>query len=189
MSSKYLTDINKPHLGGNGLNADKNTWSPSSWKYVIEKYHIKNITDLGSGRGFISKWLADLGLNVTAVDGLEDNVKNAVISTIQHDLTEKAFVKNTDLVICLEVVEHIDEKYLDYLLDSMCQGKYLFMTHAVPGQKGYHHVNCQNSDYWINHLSKKSYTLLEEDSVIIRNLADRDKARHISRNGMLFSKN
>jgi hypothetical protein len=38
-------------------------------------------------------------------------------------------------------------------------------------------------------LSKKNYILLEEDSAIIRDLADKDKARHISRNGMLFSKN
>ena len=70
----------------------------------------------------------------------------------------------------------------------MCQGKYLFMTHAIPGQPGHHHVNCQDSSYWIDQLAKKKYKLLNEDSYTIRELADRDKARHISRNGMLFVK-
>jgi len=188
MSSKFITDETKPHLGGNTISKDKNTWSPASWNYVVEKYEIKKIIDLGSGEGYTSQWFIDKGFSVTAVEGLEQNVKNAVVPTILHDLTTGPFLQNTDLVVCIEVVEHIEEKYLEFLLESMCQGKFLFMTHAIPGQPGYHHVNCQESQYWIDHLQRKNFSLLEEDSYTIRELADRDKARHISRNGMLFQK-
>lgn len=186
MSTKFVIDEKNPHLGGNTLSRDKNTWSPLAWTYVIEKYNIKHLTDLGSGEGYTSQWFTEQGITVTAVEGLEANVKNAVIPTVLHDLTVAPFLKETDLVICIEVVEHIEESFIDNLLTSMCQGKYLLMTHAVPGQPGYHHVNCQDSEYWITHLQNRNFLLLEEDSKEIQKLADRDKARHISRNGMLF---
>jgi hypothetical protein len=71
---------------------------------------------------------------------------------------------------------------------NLFQGKYLLMTHAVPGQKGWHHVNCQPSDYWINHLKNRNYFLLEEDTRTIQSLARQDGGKHIFRNGMLFEK-
>jgi SAM-dependent methyltransferase len=188
MSSKFIIDENKPHLGGNTIRPDKNTWSPSSWTYLIEKFDIKKMTDLGSGQGHTSQWFKEKGVEVTAVEGLEFNVKNSVVPAILHDLTVAPFEQDTDLVLCVEVVEHIEEIYLEFLLTSLCQGKILFMTHAVPGQPGYHHVNCRDSEYWIDHISRKGYNLLEKESQEIRKLADTDKARHLSRNGMIFLK-
>ena len=63
------------------------------------------------------------------------------------------------------------------------------MTHAVPGQKGHHHVNCQPTPYWVNHLTARNYTLLNEDSEIIKSLSANDNAFHITRTGMLFKRN
>jgi len=188
MSGKFIVDENKPHLGGNTIRPDKNTWSPSSWSYLLQNFNIKKMTDLGSGQGHTSQWFMERGIDVTAVEGLEFNVNNSVIPSILHDLTIKPFEQETDLVLCVEVVEHIEEKYLDFLLTSLCQGNIIFMTHAVPGQLGHHHVNCQESKYWIDHISNRGYKLLEKESEDIRLLADRDKARHLSRNAMIFVK-
>jgi hypothetical protein len=186
--SKFIIDENNPHLGGNTIRPDKNTWSPASWTYLLENFDIKKMTDLGSGQGHTSQWFKERSIDVTAVEGLEFNVKNSVVPAILHDLTKKSFEQPTDLVLCVEVVEHIEEEYLEFLLTSLCQGNILFMTHAVPGQPGYHHVNCQDSKYWIDHISKKGYTLLEKESQEIRLLAAGDKARHLERNGMIFKK-
>jgi hypothetical protein len=60
------------------------------------------------------------------------------------------------------------------------------MTHAVPGQKGWHHVNCQPSEYWIDHLARRGYELLIDDTNIVQDLAKKDGGKHISRNGMVF---
>ena len=60
------------------------------------------------------------------------------------------------------------------------------MTHAVPGQDGWHHVNCQNSEYWINHLKNRGFELLQDDSNRIQQLAKQDGAAHIARNGLVF---
>jgi 2-polyprenyl-3-methyl-5-hydroxy-6-metoxy-1,4-benzoquinol methylase len=145
--------------------------------------------DVGSGAGHAANWFSQQGLAVTAVEGLEENVKNSKYPASLHDLTAGAFFKEVDLVNCIEVVEHIEEQFLDNLLTTLCQGNYIFMTHAVPGQKGWHHVNCQNSEYWISHLEKKNFSLLVEDSKIVQELAGKDAAIHIARNGMIFKKN
>ena len=184
--NKYVIDQDAPHLGGNLLFGDANTWAPSAWNYILEQFNIKSMTDLGSGLGHAANWFSDKNISVTAVDGLSYNVENSIYPTQLHDLTTGPFLKTVELVYCVEVVEHIEEKYLDNLLTSLTQGQYLFITHAVPGQDGYHHVNCQDSEYWINHLANRDFILLDEESIEIRKLANQDNALHLSRNGMLF---
>jgi hypothetical protein len=186
--SKYVVDENKPHLGGNFAGGDPATWCPSAWDYIISNFAIKSVLDVGSGRGYAAKWFSEKGLDSQAIEGLEDNVVSAVHPTILHDLTKGSFITNVDFVNCIEVVEHIEEAYLDNLLTTLCQGRYLLMTHAVPGQKGWHHVNCQPTEYWVNHLKKRGFELLAEDSSVIQGLAAKDGGKHIARNGLLFVK-
>lgn len=182
----YVIDKKNPHLGGNLVNGDPATFCPGSWDYIIKKYQIRSVLDVGSGRGHAAKWFSDQNLDVWAIDGLEDNVKNSLYPAEIVDLTEKSYTRDVDLVNCIEVVEHIEEKYIDNLLDTLCCGKFLFMTHAVPGQDGYHHVNCQWEDYWVEHLQNKNFVLSKEDTEQIRKLAR--KAKHIKRSGLFFRK-
>jgi SAM-dependent methyltransferase len=175
-------------LGGNIAELDPASYCPTSWEYVINKYSIKSVLDVGSGRGHAGKYFKDFGLEVTAIEGLKENVEKSLIPTIEHDLTISPYTKDVDMVNCVEVVEHIEEKYLDNLLTTICCGKILFMTHAVPGQGGYHHVNEQPSEYWINHLKNRNFEYLENDSMQIRELSKKDNAKHITRTGMLFKK-
>lgn len=182
----YAVDETKSHLGGNFIEGDPATFSAKAWKYIIDKFYVKSVLDVGSGRGYAAKWFHDNGLTVTAIDGLLDNVNNAIYPTVEVDLTIKSFIKEVDFVNCVEVVEHIEEKYISNLLDTLCCGKILLMTHAVPGQPGWHHVNCQESDYWIKHLASRNFKLLNDESKIIQKLAREDGAKHIFRNGMIF---
>lgn len=181
-------DPNKPHLGGNYIERNHATFCPSAWTYVIKKYNIKSVLDVGSGRGHAAKWFADQGLKSLAIEGLEDNVKNAVHPTIQIDLTERTYTADIEMVNCIEVVEHIEEKYLDNLLTVLCCGKFIFMTHGKPKQRGHHHVNNQPTEYWINHLKKRGFEFSVEDSVNIKKLATKEDAKHIIDTGMLLIK-
>jgi hypothetical protein len=184
--NNYVIDNSKPHLGGNLPEGDPSTFCPKSWTYVIEKFQIKSVTDVGSGMGHAADWFSKQGLTVTAIDGLEENVTKSIYPAQLIDLTEKAFTQPVDLVNCIEVVEHIEEKYLDNLLDTLCSGKYLLMTHAIPGQDGWHHVNCQWENYWISHLKNRGFVLSKTDTEEIRNHAH--KAKHIKRSGLFFIK-
>jgi len=182
----YAIDEKNLHLGGNFIEGDPATFSPSAWKYLIDKFGLSSVLDVGSGRGYAGKWFLDQGLSVVAIDGLVDNVSNSIIPAIEHDLTNSPFLVTTDFVNCVEVVEHIEEEFLDNLLTTLCSGRILLMTHAVPGQDGWHHVNCQHSEYWISHLKSRNFTLLEDDSKHIQQLAEQDGAAHIARNGLVF---
>lgn len=176
----------KPHLGGNSVEINPSTYCPNTWSYIVNKYNIKSVLDVGSGYGHAAKYFADLGLSVTAIEGLEDNVNNAIYPTTLVDLTERSFKIDVDLVNCIEVVEHIEEKFLNNLLDTICCGKYLFMTHGLPGQDGWHHVNNQLPEYWINHLLNRGFVRLAEDHHKILSLSG--PAHHVKDSGMLFKR-
>jgi hypothetical protein len=182
----YLVDKENSHLGGNFEDNDWASYSELTWKYIIEKYNIKSSLDVGSGRGFSSKYFESLGVDITAIDGLKDNVENSLVPTLQVDLTKGNFLKEVDFVNCVEVVEHIEEKYINNLLDTLCNGKYVLITHAFPGQEGWHHVNCQPSEYWIEKFSNRGYTFDKEQSLFLRKLADMDGAAHIQRSALFF---
>jgi hypothetical protein len=185
---QYVIDENNPHLGGNLEGGDASTWCPTAWNFIIEKFNIKSAMDIGAGLGHAAKWFSDQGLTTTAIEGLEYNVKNAVYPCVLHDLTTGPFIQSVDFVNCIEVVEHIEEEYIDNLLTTLCQGKYLLMTHATPGQDGWHHVNCQPKEYWVNHLKARGFNLLNADSSTIQKLAKQDGGKHIWRTGLLFEK-
>lgn len=193
MPLTVVLDDKNPHLGGNSVELNRHTYSPDAWKYIVNKYNIKSMMDVGSGYGHTPKWFSDYGLNpVIAIEGLEKNVKNAIIPTIHVDLTEKSYMVDVEMVHCVEVVEHINEKYLDNLLDTLCCGKYIFMTHGLPGQKGHHHVNNQPPQYWINHINTRGFVLIEEDSRMIKKLSPGTKkggyGKHINESGLFFKR-
>jgi hypothetical protein len=186
---KYVTDDDALHLGGNKLKGDPCTFCPSSWQYIFEKFDVKTAIDLGSGLGYAAQWMQQSGIHVTPVDGLDYNVENSLVPAIKHDLTKGPLVNETvDFVNCIEVVEHIEEEYVDNLMQSLTLGNFALITHAVPGQKGWHHVNCQPSSYWIDKFKEKGFELLEQESAEIQKLAEADGAKHIARNGMLFKR-
>jgi SAM-dependent methyltransferase len=153
LSSSYTvaSDENAPHLGGNLSEGDPQTYSPSVWDYTIDRFGIESVLDLGSGRGNASHYFFKRGLKVVAVDGMLANVEGAIFPTVLHDITHGPLRTRVDLVHCQEVVEHIEEQYLESLLDCLTNGKYILMTHALPGQGGHHHVNLQPPEYWIDH--------------------------------------
>jgi SAM-dependent methyltransferase len=183
----YATNKDKPHLGGNIIEGDPATFCPTVWKYIIDTYGVKSVLDVGSGIGYAAKWFSNQNVNAFALEGLHENVLNAIHPTIEHDITLDKFVKEVDLVNCIEVVEHIDEQFLDNLLSTLCSGKYILISHAVPGQEsGWHHVNCQPAEYWIEHFKKRNVMYLEDETHKIRKLAKADKAKHISRHGLFF---
>jgi SAM-dependent methyltransferase len=186
MKLTVVLDESKPHLGGNSVECNPNTFSPDSWSYVIKKYDIKSVLDVGSGYGHAAKWFAEQGLKSIAIEGLQKNVDNAIYPTTKVDLTESSYKTEVDMVHCVEVVEHVDGKYVHNVLDTLCNGKYIFMTHGQPGQRGHHHVNNQPTSYWIDHLAARGYKHLEQDSIEIKKLSGTGK--HIRETGMLFVK-
>lgn len=178
------------HLGGNVIGGDPNTFYPKLWDFFIERYRPKNILDVGCGEGYSLNFFKERGLETYGIDGLESNVqkciemghKGTVVDfTVSSFYSEKPF----DFGWCCEVVEHIEEKYVQNIIDSFKCCKYIAMTHAVPGQGGYHHVNCQPSPYWISLMENNGFSFLKDDTIVSKLY---DCRPYYHKSGLIFKK-
>lgn len=188
MTYTVVTNEQLPHLGGNVLEGDPYTFTPNVWNYMIDRFSVRSVLDLGSGLGYSASFFHKKGCQVVAVDGLEENCKNAKYPTVNIDLTNDYVKCHVDLVHCQEVVEHIDEQYLENVLRSLSCGRIILMSHALPGQDGYHHVNAQSSEYWIHHLSRYNYHYLPTDTDQVRKIAANENGAFLAMSGLVFSR-
>lgn len=62
------------------------------------------------------------------------------------------------IILCLEVAEHIEEKYADVLIDNLCKlGDTIIFSAAIPFQGGNNHVNEQWQTYWAKKFYEKGF--------------------------------
>lgn len=56
-----------------------------------------------------------------------------------------------DLVICTETAEHLEEKYADQIVETLCAcaKKEIVWSAAQPGQEGVDHLNLKPSAWWL----------------------------------------
>jgi SAM-dependent methyltransferase len=121
---------------------------------VLELAPAQSVIDVGCGRG---DWLAvfrDMGVDdVFGVDGHAAAVSTLVVPHdrfLTVDLTQPISMdRRFDLVLCLEVAEHIPAQAADLLVDSLTRlGPVVLFSAAIPYQGGEHHVNEQWPEYW-----------------------------------------
>jgi hypothetical protein len=158
-----------PHLGGYVEGGDKDTWYPSLWSRLIYHYNIKSIMDIGCGEGHSTRWFRDNGCEVLGIEGSLNAILDSPDPTllVWHDYTEGPYIpkKNYDAIWCCEFVEHVEEQYVDNFLETFKCANYVFMTHALENQGGYHHVNCKSPDYWIDKMDNIGFKYLEKDTL------------------------
>lgn len=184
----FVSDPKHPHVGGNIYQGDPWTFAPSVWRYLIDRFCVRSVLDVGSGRGHAAHWLSKNGCSVVAIDASIENVLTAHYPTVHCDLLNGPLTCPVDLVHCQEVAEHIPEAHLSSFISTLCNGEVIVMTHGEPGQPGHHHVNCQPADYWLKHLAASGYNYLPDDAEHIRRLAANDGAHHLARSGLLFAR-
>lgn len=178
--------------GGNLFFGDPASFSPKVIDYVMKRFSIHSVLDVGSGLGDIPAYISSqYHVPVIGMEGLEFNVANARYPLCLHDLTKGPFKCGpVDLTISTEVAEHIAPEFVDNYIDSLTIGKYVLMTHAEPGRNGDFHVNEQPAEYWIEKMKSRGYGLLTLDTVIVRRLASNEDhgASYYAKNGLFFAK-
>ena len=179
-----------PHsyLGGYIHGNDQNTWYPALWQWLKTTFELKSVLDVGCGEGHSTWYWRSIGCDALGIDGSPYAIRDSVVpeAVREHDFTTGPFRsdRSFDAVWSCEVVEHIDEQYVPAVLDTFGLGKIIVMTHAVPGQTGHHHVNCQPSSYWVRHLEQRGYHLQYALTRHTRTLAH----SYFRRTGMVFTK-
>ncbi len=202
-SEKELTDARQynlyageNHLGGYLISnkefpcGDHLTWSPALWGWAYNELKVRSVLDIGCGEGHSTNFFRNLGCEVLGVDGSIQARKDSAIPEhhITHDFNDGPFIplKTYDLIWSCEFVEHVEEQYIDNLLKTFSYAdKYIMMTYAEPGQGGWHHVNCQNEEYWVNRLSQIGFKPDPRLTELARKTA---QGGHFARNGLVLVK-
>lgn len=118
-------------------------------------FSINSVLDVGCGVGLWLKAYETQGISdILGIDGMWVPKENLVIGKDKfktHDLTAPfSLGRKFDLVMCIEVAEHLRETAADTLVDSLAaHGDLIMFSAAIPGQGGFCHVNEQFQDYWI----------------------------------------
>ena len=179
-------------LGGASLDApDASTFLPDVWQYLIEKYEVRSVLDVGAGAGWSTKWFSDQGIYTLGVEGWPEALARSQCrpNIVQHDYRSGPFVPSMilDLAWCAGFVEHIEEKFIPNFMASFRACRNVCLTHAEPGQPGHQHVNCQPTAYWIGKMNEAGFDFDEEETAFLLS-TDKHKTHRSHRATAFFKK-
>lgn len=137
---------------------------------IFDMFGKSRIVDIGCGNGAYTKYILDHGGHCVGYDGspLTPEISEGLCSIM--DFSEPVNIGTYDVVLTLEVGEHIPKKYEQVFIDNICKAAihYIILSWAVKNQPGTGHVNCQNNDYVIKEMKKRGWKLDEETTEILR---------------------
>lgn len=155
------------HLGGheNMTHIDE-----GALNFLIERYDAQSFLDIGCGPGGMVDLALEKGLIALGVDGdYTVTRKNPSNITIHDYVTGPIKLdRQYDIGWSCEFLEHVEEVYMDNYMDTFKYCKAIAVTHAFPNQQGYHHVNLQTPEYWIEKFSQYGFTQDVEATQLIR---------------------
>lgn len=114
-----------------------------------------SVVDFGCGTG-TWLWVAK-ALGAKKILGIDGDYVPRSLLMIPEDTFRAADLQEDiqleqkfDLAMSLEVAEHLDEKYADVFVNSLCRSAdTILFSAAHPGQGGDGHLNEQPAEYWI----------------------------------------
>jgi hypothetical protein len=127
---------------------------------VQDLVHARSVVDMGGGEGWWASAFADLGASAVSVDSAPLAAAAPGVTHIEHDLRRPVGreVGAPDLVLCLEVAEHLEPAVGERLVGELCAlAPTVLFSAAVPGQGGLGHVNEQWPAYWVERFERHGY--------------------------------
>jgi SAM-dependent methyltransferase len=121
--------------------------------YLFNTFHPASVLDLGCGTGAYLKHFEALGCQVVGVEGSSVGISriHPAVLAVHHDLRRPLLINQQfDLVMSVEVAEHIPKKFSENVVQSLCRharGLIVF-TAAPPGTPGEDHINCRARSFW-----------------------------------------
>jgi hypothetical protein len=134
-------------------------------KIIFEEFKPIAIFDVGCGLGNFIKDFQNLGCIASGTDGKWVlNQKYLLIcdsnSIVVQDLNNptKLIPEKTDIVISLEVAEHLEPESSERFINYLCStGSLVVFSAATPWQGGQGHINEKLSSYWIDLFKENGY--------------------------------
>jgi SAM-dependent methyltransferase len=146
------------------------------FRFIAEKYMPASVLDIGCGIGaYLLLFRQHGAARILGVDGIPANATALPDDAYQvRDLAlPLEFDGSFDIVVCVEVAEHLDARHADVLLDSITRhaGQVIVFSAAEPGQPGHGHINCAPIAQWLGMLAVRGWYPELVDSLGMRSLA------------------
>jgi SAM-dependent methyltransferase len=123
-----------------------------SLAFIVKRFGIKTVVDVGCGPGGMVAAARDMGLEAVGIDG-----DPALTVDILHNFDDGPLeIEPFDLAWSIEFLEHIEEKYLDNVFSVFANCKYVFCTHNF--RPGRWHQNCRDNVYWVHKFQEHGFT-------------------------------
>jgi SAM-dependent methyltransferase len=146
------------------------------FRHFAERYAPKSVLDLGCGLGGYLSFFGSMGAEKTiGVDGFPASMEFLANGEYRcHDLGQPLDLGETyDLVLCMEVIEHLTPEHEDVLIESILRHarERIIFSAAEVGQPGVGHINCRPIGYWLQKFERKGWAPDVLDSLAMRSLA------------------
>lgn len=137
-------------------------------------FNPNSVIDVGCADGANVEGFLGMGIDAHGIEGTDKCVpylraprKAIYLADLRMPIR---LDREWDVVLCLEVAEHIEEEHVEQFLWNLVDlSDMIVMSCSPPGWKGHFHLNCQEHIYWIEKMAKLGYIYRKE-------LADRIKA-------------
>ncbi len=138
-------------------------------KHIVRRYETSSVLDVGCGTGEWLNEFANCDVNhIFGIDGIGIDSRYFAIDRSFFQLidlrNEWNLRRRYDLVLCLEVAEHLPSESSKCLVRSLCShADIVLFSAACPNQGGQGHINCQWPSYWQERFNECGYVC--EDSL------------------------
>ncbi len=134
---------------------------------ILELIQPQQVIDIGCGVGTWLSVFHEYGIkDILGVDGDYVDLNMLQIPKekfLSFDLAKPFLIdRKFDLVMSLEVAEHIASEYTEIFIDSLVNlGSVILFSAAIPQQGGANHVNEQWAEYWVTHFQERGYVVID----------------------------
>lgn len=156
---------------------------------ILELIKPQSVVDVGCGDGTWLSVFKEFGIQeCLGIDGEYVDKESLQIPQeefLAHDLKLPWQIDKTfDLVISLEVAEHLPEECAESFIDSLTKlGAVVVFSAAIPYQGGTEHINEQWPSYWLSYFKTRGYLLVD---CLRKKIWDNDKVKPWYAQNVLF---
>lgn len=132
--------------------------------YLVKKYKPKTHIDVGCAMGILmytmgKRGVRSYGVEVSdyAVENAHPLVKRNIWNTDILDIDISAIDVKYDIVTCIEVIEHIPERWEDHVLDLLCAYSDIVFLSSELNFDEPTHVNVKPLAYWKGSMQDRGY--------------------------------
>jgi SAM-dependent methyltransferase len=143
---------------------------------IVKHFDPQSAIDIGCGSGEVLKRFEEVGIKACGADLSSAALaycrsKGLEVFKIDLENPDDTPAWRADVVISLEVAEHIPEKFADHFVRTLITmaKKAVVITAAPPGQGGTDHVNEQPYEYWIDRFNLAGASYSRELTEAFRN--------------------